>query len=93
MFSVKVENLLLGSQGQIKLCDFGSATRDHLYPDETWTHSQRTLAEELVCMELQVGHCNRCWAHCSWVDSDRQIFWLVDELDCKYVNRYRQRGW
>ncbi|XP_062509275.1 cyclin-G-associated kinase-like isoform X2 [Corticium candelabrum] len=45
---LKVENLLLGSQGQIKLCDFGSATRDHLYPDETWTHSQRTLAEELM---------------------------------------------
>ena len=46
---VQVENLLLGSQGEIKLCDFGSATRESLYPDETWTHNQRTMTEELVC--------------------------------------------
>lgn len=54
MWCVKVENLLLGSQGEIKLCDFGSATKELLYPDETWTHIQRTMAEELVC-KLYIG--------------------------------------
>jgi len=36
-----VENLLLTSQGIVKLCDFGSATTTAHYPDHTWSASKR----------------------------------------------------
>ena len=43
-----MENLLLGAQGEIKLCDFGSATINRVQPDDNWTQSQRGLVEEEV---------------------------------------------
>lgn len=47
---VQVENLLLDSEGVIKLCDFGSATTQQLNPDSSWTAVQRGLAEDEVSM-------------------------------------------
>ena len=44
----QVENLLISARGQIKLCDFGSSTTKQLFPDETWTALQRSLAEDEV---------------------------------------------
>lgn len=43
-----MENLLLDSEGVIKLCDFGSATTQQLNPDPSWTAVQRGLAEDEV---------------------------------------------
>uniref|UniRef100_U5EYM6 Cyclin-G-associated kinase n=1 Tax=Corethrella appendiculata TaxID=1370023 RepID=U5EYM6_9DIPT len=45
---IKIENFLLGSDGQIKLCDFGSATTETIAPDLTWNAQQRDTLEE--CM-------------------------------------------
>ena len=39
---------MLTRGGCIKLCDFGSATNKHLYPDQTWSAVQRGLVEEEV---------------------------------------------
>lgn len=44
----QVENLLFSTKGVIKLCDFGSATIKALYPNDTWTAMQRSLAEDEV---------------------------------------------
>lgn len=46
--SPQVENLLLSSQGTVKLCDFGSATTVCHYPDYSWTAQKRALVEEEV---------------------------------------------
>ncbi|XP_040273540.1 cyclin-G-associated kinase [Bufo bufo] len=43
---LKVENLLIGNQGTIKLCDFGSATTIAHYPDYNWTAQRRALVED-----------------------------------------------
>ncbi|CAB3989806.1 cyclin-G-associated kinase-like [Paramuricea clavata] len=43
---LKIENLLLSSRGQIKLCDFGSATTKSLYPSDSWTSVERSLLED-----------------------------------------------
>ena len=43
---IKAENLLLDSAENIKLCDFGSATTQCYYPDNTWTATQRGLLQE-----------------------------------------------
>ncbi|XP_077126350.1 cyclin-G-associated kinase [Ranitomeya variabilis] len=45
---LKVENLLIGSQGTIKLCDFGSATTIAHYPDYNWTAQRRATVEDEV---------------------------------------------
>lgn len=45
---LKVENLLIGSDGMIKLCDFGSATVEVYCPQNSWSMSQRTNLEELM---------------------------------------------
>ena len=50
--TLQVENLLLTSDGGIKLCDFGSATINQLNPDSSWTSVQRGLAEDEVCTVL-----------------------------------------
>ena len=52
----QVENLLISSRGQVKLCDLGSATTKAIHPDESWTALQRSLAEDEVCL------CNRLLA-------------------------------
>lgn len=44
----QVENLLISSRGQIKLCDFGSSTTTQVTPDDSWTALQRSLAEDEV---------------------------------------------
>ena len=44
----QVENLLISSKGYIKLCDFGSATTQAHYPDETWSAMKRSLVEDEV---------------------------------------------
>ncbi|XP_055977479.1 cyclin-G-associated kinase isoform X1 [Sorex fumeus] len=45
---LKVENLLLSSQGTVKLCDFGSATTVSHYPDYSWSAQKRALVEEEI---------------------------------------------
>ncbi|XP_005408741.1 PREDICTED: cyclin-G-associated kinase isoform X3 [Chinchilla lanigera] len=45
---LKVENLLLSSQGTIKLCDFGSATTISHYPDYSWSAQKRAMVEEEI---------------------------------------------
>jgi cyclin G-associated kinase len=45
---LKVENLLLTTGGSIKLCDFGSATTEHVAPDHSWTATQRGLADDEI---------------------------------------------
>lgn len=44
---LKIENLLL-NKGQIKLCDFGSATTNVYQPDITWSANQRSTLEDNV---------------------------------------------
>ncbi|GBM11803.1 Cyclin-G-associated kinase [Araneus ventricosus] len=46
---LKIENLLLSSDGKIKLCDFGSSTTKACHPDNTWTAIQRSLVEDEMC--------------------------------------------
>ncbi|KAL3268396.1 hypothetical protein HHI36_007512 [Cryptolaemus montrouzieri] len=43
---LKIDNLLISSDGFIKLCDFGSATCDVYCPDLTWSANQHTNLEE-----------------------------------------------
>ena len=46
---LKPENLLIDVDGNIKLCDFGSATTKTFEPDETWNMQRRTaMAEEVA---------------------------------------------
>ena len=45
---IKVENFLLGTDGLLKLCDFGSATLESHSPDITWSTQQRNNLEELL---------------------------------------------
>ncbi|XP_063218105.1 cyclin-G-associated kinase isoform X2 [Bacillus rossius redtenbacheri] len=45
---LKIENLLIGADGNIKLCDFGSATTLTYHPDPSWSANQRSLLEEEV---------------------------------------------
>ena len=43
---LKAENLLLDSQGHVKLCDFGSSTTETFLPGPDWSANQRTMVEE-----------------------------------------------
>jgi cyclin G-associated kinase len=45
---LKAENLLISSQGTIKLCDFGSATTETHDPDSSWSAIQRSLVEDEI---------------------------------------------
>ncbi|XP_024081424.1 cyclin-G-associated kinase isoform X2 [Cimex lectularius] len=47
---LKIENLLLSSEGKIKLCDFGSATSHIIRPDNSWSAQQRFLLEDKMNM-------------------------------------------
>jgi len=49
---LQVENLLLSSEGYIRLCDFGSATTSSHYPDHTWTALQRSTVEDEASLHL-----------------------------------------
>lgn len=44
----QIENFLLSSDGEIKLCDFGSATTDTYAPDPSWSAQQRDTLEDQV---------------------------------------------
>lgn len=50
-FQFQIENFLLGEDGTIKLCDFGSATTDVYSPDMTWSAQQRDTLEDQVNFE------------------------------------------
>ena len=43
---IKLENFLVGSDGLIKLCDFGSATTQQIVPDTSWNAQKRSALEE-----------------------------------------------
>ncbi|XP_034247593.1 cyclin-G-associated kinase isoform X2 [Thrips palmi] len=43
---LKIENLLLGSDGLLKLCDFGSSTAQTWNVDVSWSAAQRSLLED-----------------------------------------------
>ncbi|CAH1774732.1 unnamed protein product [Owenia fusiformis] len=45
---LKLENLLISTKGSIKLCDFGSATTTHYYPDEDWSAVKRSVTEDEI---------------------------------------------
>lgn len=45
---IKVENFLIGADGLLKLCDFGSATLECHTPDITWSTQQRNNLEEVL---------------------------------------------
>lgn len=45
---LKIDNLLLSTDGFIKLCDFGSATCEIYNPDINWSANQHTNLEENV---------------------------------------------
>lgn len=43
---LKLENLLISTNGLIKLCDFGSTTTKAHHPDETWSSLKRNVVED-----------------------------------------------
>ncbi|XP_031636854.1 cyclin-G-associated kinase-like isoform X2 [Contarinia nasturtii] len=43
---IKIENFLLTTDGELKLCDFGSATTDSFTPDVSWSAQQRDMLED-----------------------------------------------
>lgn len=43
---IKAENILFDSRGFVKLCDFGSATRQNYAPTISWTPLERSTVEE-----------------------------------------------
>uniref|UniRef100_A0A1A9W7D6 Cyclin-G-associated kinase n=1 Tax=Glossina brevipalpis TaxID=37001 RepID=A0A1A9W7D6_9MUSC len=43
---IKIENFLLGDDKQLKLCDFGSSTRDIFSPTLDWNAQQRNTLED-----------------------------------------------
>ena len=45
---LKVENLLVGKDRKVKLCDFGSATTTTHAPDMTWDSRRRNEVEDEV---------------------------------------------
>ncbi|TKR82881.1 hypothetical protein L596_016553 [Steinernema carpocapsae] len=43
---IKIENLLFDAQGFVKLCDFGSATTEVYFVDDSWTALRRSQVED-----------------------------------------------
>ena len=48
--------MLFSGKGVIKVCDFGSATTEAIYPDDSWLALQRSMAEEEVSVSIHT--CN-----------------------------------
>ena len=44
--------MILSGSGVVKLCDYGSATTRVVRPTEDWTHQQRAMLEDEVCVPL-----------------------------------------
>lgn len=49
---IKIENFLIGTDEQLKLCDFGSATTTFYEPDFTWSAQQRDILIDSVSLSL-----------------------------------------
>lgn len=49
-----MENFLLTTDGELKLCDFGSATTETYAPDVSWSAQQRDMLEDQVSRTEQV---------------------------------------
>lgn len=45
---LQIENFLLTADGELKLCDFGSATTETYAPDVSWSAQQRDMLEDQV---------------------------------------------
>lgn len=45
-WDIKLENFLFGSDGLIKLCDFGSASTQQILPDPSWNAQKRSMLED-----------------------------------------------
>ncbi|XP_008549661.1 cyclin-G-associated kinase [Microplitis demolitor] len=45
-FDIKLENFLFGSDGLIKLCDFGSSSTQKILPDPSWNAQKRSMLED-----------------------------------------------
>lgn len=43
---IKLENFLLGRDGLVKLCDFGSASTQQILPDPSWNAQKRATLED-----------------------------------------------
>ncbi|KAG7212508.1 hypothetical protein KM043_012818 [Ampulex compressa] len=43
---IKLENFLIGSDGLVKLCDFGSATTEQILPNPSWNAQKRATLED-----------------------------------------------
>lgn len=43
---VKLENFLIGNDGLVKLCDFGSTTNQQIIPDNSWNAQKRASLED-----------------------------------------------
>ncbi|KAF7414420.1 hypothetical protein HZH68_002909 [Vespula germanica] len=43
---IKLENFLIGSDGLIKLCDFGSTTTNQILPNPSWNAQKRATLED-----------------------------------------------
>lgn len=46
--NLQIENFLLTADGELKLCDFGSATTETYAPDVSWSAQQRDMLEDQV---------------------------------------------
>lgn len=43
---IKLENFLIGNDGLIKLCDFGSTTTQQILPNSSWNAQKRAMLED-----------------------------------------------
>lgn len=43
---IKLENFLIGGDGLVKLCDFGSVTTQQILPDSSWNAQKRATLED-----------------------------------------------
>jgi len=93
---LQVENLLLSSEGYIRLCDFGSATTSSYYPDHSWTAIQRSTVEDEVrffplnmcclCFSSWMVHFSAAWGEAVLGSYAQHIFYCDSGLVCEFGN-------